>query len=81
MLNQLMTKRASQALKTVHSNKEVTKEILGLFKRIKDENVKQLVTQANTVDIHRTQGEIRMIDTVIALLENPEVYDKLFEKE
>lgn len=81
MLNQVMTKRAHQALRTVSSNKEAQKEILSLLNRMRDENVKQLVAQTNTVDIHRTQGAIGLIDTVSQLFAAPEKFDNFFEKE
>jgi succinylarginine dihydrolase len=81
MLNQVMTKRAHQALKQVNQNKEVNKEILSLLQRMKDENVKQLVEQANTVDIHRTQGSIRTLDTLTTLFATPEIYNEFFDKE
>lgn len=81
MLNQVMTKRAHQAIRTVSNNKETQKEILNLLKRMKDENVKQLVAQTNTVDIHRTQGAIVTINTIRELFESPEAFDDFFEKE
>ena len=81
MLNQLMTKRAHQALKQINHNKDVTREILGLLHRMKDENVKQLVEQANPVDIHRTQGAIRTLDALTTLFATPDLYDTYFEKE
>tara|TARA_R110002049_G_scaffold127881_3_gene285046 strand:- start:2031 stop:2177 length:147 start_codon:yes stop_codon:yes gene_type:complete len=48
---------------------------------MRDENVKQLVAQTNTVDIHRTQGAIGLIDTVSQLFAAPEKFDNFFEKE
>lgn len=81
MLNQVMTKRAHQALRIVSNNKEAQKEILSLLNRMRDENVKQLVEHTNTVDIHRTQGAIGLIDTVSLLFAEPEKFDDFFEKE
>ena len=81
MLNQIMNKKAHQALKSVSQNKEATKEILNLLVRMREESVKQLVEYTNTVDIHRTQGAISNIDTITHLFANPETYDKYFEKE
>jgi hypothetical protein len=76
-----MTKRLHHAIKTVSNNKEVNKEILNLLERMKQESVRQLVAQTNTVDIHRTQGAIANIDMIAQLFAAPEDFDRYFEKE
>ena len=80
-LNQVITKKRMQALRAISKNPEVKKEFLGLLNAIKAQSMEQLVSDTNTVNIHRCQGAITSLDELMSVVDKPEVFESMFEKE